>query len=89
LLAVADQRVAGRRVTVHLGEPRSPHGIPGRELETFAAEHARQLRRLQERIADALGRPADEIAADMRAGTLQTAEDAPAYGLLDSVGPPC
>lgn len=84
LLAVADRRVAGRHVTVHLCEPRSPHGIPGRELETLAAEHARQLRRLQERIADACGRPADEIAADMRAGKLLTAEEAREYGLVDA-----
>ena len=32
------------------------HGIPGRELERCAAEHARQLRRLQERLAAACGR---------------------------------
>ena len=87
LLAVADRRVAGRHATVHLCEPRSPHGIPGRELETLAAEHARQLRRLQERVAEACHRPADEIAADMRAGTLLTAQEAQAYGLIDSAGP--
>ena len=87
LLAVADQRVAGRHVTVHLCEPRAPHGIPGRELETLAAEHARQLRHLQERIADACGRPADEIAADMRSGKLLTAEEARDYGLLDTGEP--
>ena len=83
---MADQRVAGPHVTVHLCEPRSPHGIPGRELETLAAEHARQLRRLQERIADACGRPVDEIAADMRAGKLLTPQEAQAYGLIDSAG---
>jgi ATP-dependent Clp protease protease subunit len=83
LLAVADRRTAGRHVTVHLCEPWSPHGIPGRELVTLAAEHARQLRRLQERIAEACGRPADEIAADMRAGKLLTAEEARDYGLID------
>ena len=87
LLAVADQRIAGRHVTVHLSEPRAPHGIPGRELEGVAAEHARQLRRLQERIADACGRPVDEVAADMRAGKLLTAEEARDYGLVDSTGP--
>jgi ATP-dependent Clp protease protease subunit len=73
---------------VHLCEPRSPHGIPGRELEALAAEHARQVRRLQERIAEACGRPADEIAADMRAGKLLTAEQAGDYGLVDATEPP-
>ena len=86
-LAVADRRVVGRHATVHLCEPRSPHGIPGRELEALAAEHARQLRRLQERIAEACDRPADEIAADMRAGKLLTADEARDYGLVDRTDP--
>ena len=87
LLAVADRRVAGRHATLHLTEPRTPHGIPSRDLETVAAEQARQLRRLQERLADACGRPADEIAVDMRAGKLLTADEAQAYGLLDTTAP--
>jgi ATP-dependent Clp protease protease subunit len=87
LLAVAHQRVAGRHATLHLCEPRSPYGIPGRELETLAAEHARQLRQLQARIADACGRPAEELAADMRAGKLLTAEEARDYGLVDTGEP--
>jgi ATP-dependent Clp protease protease subunit len=87
LLAVADQRVAGRHVTVHLCEPRSPHGIPGRELASLAAEQARQLRRLQERLAEACRRPADEITADMRAGRLLTADEAREYGLVDRTEP--
>ena len=56
ILAVADRRIAGRHTTVHLCEPRTVHGIPGRELDALAAEHARQLRRLQERLAAACGR---------------------------------
>jgi ATP-dependent Clp protease protease subunit len=88
LLAVGDRRTAGRHATLHLCEPRSsPHGLPGRELETLAAEHARQLRHLQERMADACGRPVDEIAADMRAGRLLTTDEARDYGLLDRTEP--
>ena len=87
LLAVADRRIAGRHATLHLSEPRTAHGIPGRELETVAAERARQLRRLQERIAAACARPADEIAADMRAGRLLTAQEAQVYGLVDTTEP--
>ena len=83
LLAVADRRLAGRHATVHLCEPRGLHGLPGRDLETGAAEHARQLRRLQERMAEACRRPADEIAADMRAGRLLSADEARDYGLVD------
>lgn len=88
LLAVGDRRIAGRHATVHLTEPRSAHGIPGRELEAVAAERARQLRRLQERMAAACARPVDDIADDMRAGRLLTAQEAQAYGLVDTAGLP-
>jgi ATP-dependent Clp protease, protease subunit len=52
-----------------------------------AAEHARQLRRLQERMAEACRRPADEIAADMRVGRLLSADEARDYGLVDRTEP--
>jgi ATP-dependent Clp protease protease subunit len=84
LLAVADRRTAGAHAMLHLCEPRGPHSIRGQELDTWAAEHARQLRRLQERLATACGRTADEVAADMRAGRLLSAEEAQAYGLVDT-----
>jgi ATP-dependent Clp protease, protease subunit len=83
VLAVADRRVAGAHAMVRLCEPRAPRGVPGYEVEAWAAEHARQLRRLQERLAAACGRPVDEVAADMRAGRLLDAEEARAYGLVD------
>jgi ATP-dependent Clp protease, protease subunit len=85
LLAVADVRTAGPHTTVHLHEPRSPVGVPGPELETAAAEHARRVRRLQERLADACGRTPDEVAADMHPGRLFDAEEAREYGLVDVV----
>ncbi|HEV7213436.1 MAG TPA: ATP-dependent Clp protease proteolytic subunit [Blastococcus sp.] len=84
LLAVADRRSAGRHAMLHLCEPREPH-VLGREVESLAAEHARQLRRLQERLAEACGRPVGEIAADMRAGKLLTVAEARDYGLLDAL----
>lgn len=87
VLAVADRRVAGAHAMVRLCEPRAPRGVPGREVEAWAAEHARQLRRLQERLAAACGRSVDEVAADMRAGRLLDAEEARAYGLVDAAEP--
>jgi ATP-dependent Clp protease protease subunit len=87
LLAVADHRAAGPHAILQLREPRSPVGIPGREVESLAAERARQLRRLQERLAEACRRPVDEIAADMRAGRVLTAEEAQGYGLIDTADP--
>jgi ATP-dependent Clp protease protease subunit len=88
LLAVADHRVAGAHAVLHLCEPRSPHGIPGLEVESLAAERTRRLRALQERLAAACRRPVDEIAADMRAGRLLGAQEAMDYGLVDATEPP-
>jgi ATP-dependent Clp protease protease subunit len=87
VLAVADRRVTGAHAMVRLCEPRAPRGVPGYEVEAWAAEHARQLRQLQERLAAACGRPVDEVAADMRAGRLLDAEEARAYGLVDAAEP--
>lgn len=83
LVAVAGRRTAGAHATFQLSEPRSPRGLSGREVEALAAERARQLRRLQERLAEACGRPMDDVAADMRAGRVLSAEEARAYGLVD------
>jgi ATP-dependent Clp protease protease subunit len=88
VLAVADRRVVGAHATVRLCEPRAPRGVPGHEVEAWAAEHTRQLRRLQERVAAACRRPVDEVAADMRAGRLLDAEEARAYGLADQQAEP-
>jgi ATP-dependent Clp protease protease subunit len=51
-------------------------------------EHARRLRRLQERLAAACRRPVDDIAADMRVGRLLSAHEAQGYGLVDTTEPP-
>jgi ATP-dependent Clp protease protease subunit len=83
LLAVADTRVLGAHATLHLTEPRSPAHLG--EVESAAAEHARRVRRLQERIADACGRDVEQVAAEMRTGRLLTAAEARDYGLADAV----
>jgi ATP-dependent Clp protease, protease subunit len=88
LLAVADKRTAGAHAVLQLTEPRAPGGIPGRELQARAAEHAARLRSLQERLAEACGRPVEEIAADMRSGRLLSAAEARDYGLVDVAEPP-
>ena len=83
VLAVADRRTAGAHAVVHLTEPRSPRRGLGRDVEALAAEHARRLRRLQERMAEATGRDVEQIAADMRTGRLLSTEEAREYGLVD------
>jgi ATP-dependent Clp protease, protease subunit len=86
--AVADRRTAGAHASFRLCEPRAPRGVPGREIEAWAIAHAGQLRRLQARLAEACGRPAEEIAADMRADRLLTATEARDHGLVDTVDAP-
>ncbi|RBY75512.1 ATP-dependent Clp protease proteolytic subunit [Geodermatophilus sp. TF02-6] len=87
VLAVADRRAAGAHATLRLREPRAPRGVPGHEVQAWADEHARQVRRLQERLADACGRPVEQVAADMREGRLLNAAEAREYGLLDADEP--
>jgi ATP-dependent Clp protease protease subunit len=53
-----------------------------------AAEHARRLRRLQERLAAACRHTVGDIAADMRAGRLLSAQEAQDYGLVDTIDSP-
>jgi ATP-dependent Clp protease, protease subunit len=86
VLAVADRRTAGGHALFQLTEPSSPRHVGGRDVGAWAAEHGRQVRRLQERLAEACHRPVDEIVADMRAGKLLGAEEAREYGLVDDVG---
>ncbi len=87
LLAVADHRVAGPHAMLHLREPRAGHALHGRDVEAWAAERARQLHRLQERLAAACGRPVEQIAADMATGLLLGAQEAKDYGLVDVAEP--
>jgi ATP-dependent Clp protease, protease subunit len=88
VLAVADRRVAGAHASFRLCEPRAPRGVPARDVEAWAAAHAGQVRRLHARLAEACGRPAEEIAADMRADRLLTAAEARDYGLVDTADAP-
>ena len=87
VLAVADHRVAGPHAVLNLREPADGRRLHGRELESWAAEHARRLGGLHERLAQACGRPVAEIAADMAAGRLLTAQEAREYGLVDAMEP--
>ena len=83
LLAVGDVRTAGPHAVLQLADPQPPRGVRGWDVEAWAAEHARTVERLHERLAEATGRPVAELAADMRAQRVLTAEEAREYGLLD------
>lgn len=82
VLAAAEQRAAHRHTTFVLTAPQFTAEGTADELATFAEQHDRQSARLAGLIADATGRPADEIAADLATGRLLTAAEAEAYGLI-------
>jgi ATP-dependent Clp protease protease subunit len=88
LLAVGDVRSAGPHALLQMVDPQPPRGVRGWDVEAWAAEHARQIRRLNERLAQACGRPVEEVAADMGAGRLLSADEARTYGLVDATVPP-
>ncbi|MDQ3885944.1 MAG: ATP-dependent Clp protease proteolytic subunit [Actinomycetota bacterium] len=85
ILAVADHRTAARHATLHLREPRTQWSGHATDVTVHAEHHQRQLRFLQERIAQSCRRPTDAVAADMRTGRILTAEEAQGYGLVDTV----
>ena len=56
-----------------------------RDIEAFAAHHAAQLRTFTARLAQAVGRPPERVAADLDAGRFLDARQAAAYGLVDEI----
>lgn len=86
VLAVADQRRAGPNTILHMCDP-PPSGVDAAlDLPVYAQQHTHQLKRLHECIAAVCRRDVDAIAHDMQDGRLLDAEQARAYGLVDSTG---
>lgn len=85
LLTAADQVLAHPHARFHLSEPRVEISGRADEVAIAAEHHAAMLRDLVNRIAEAAGRPAEEIAEDLRRGRYLTAGEAVDYGLVDRV----
>ena len=85
LLGVAERRSAAPHARFHLCQPRARFdGTP----DAIAAQSRLQqdlLWRLYALLARRTGRPAEEIAEDMRRGVYLDAEEARVYGLVDAV----
>jgi ATP-dependent Clp protease protease subunit len=82
VLAAAEQREAQRHTMFVLSLPHFSAEGTADELATLAEQHDRQTDRLRDLIADATGRPADEVAHDLE-GRMLSAEEAQQYGLID------
>jgi len=85
VVAVAAHRAATPHARFRLGQPRTTFsGTP----DAIAAQSRQQqdlLWRLHARLARVTGRPAEEIAEDVRRGHYLDAREALAYGLIDEI----
>jgi ATP-dependent Clp protease protease subunit len=85
VLSAADHRAATSHTRFHLAQPTARFtGTP----EAIAAQSRQQqelLWKLYGHLARRIGRPAEEIAEDMRRGRYLDAREALAYGLIDEI----
>lgn len=88
VVAAADRRLAAPHARFHLSQPLARFaGTP----EAIAAQSRQQqelLWKLYARLARRTGRPAEEIAEDMRRGRYLDAREALDYGLIDEIATP-
>jgi ATP-dependent Clp protease protease subunit len=85
VLAVCDHRTAAPHASLRLHEPAVELTGTARDLEGRVAAHRAGWAAWCTRVGAAVGRPADEVAADAAAGRFLTPPEAVAYGLVDEV----
>ncbi len=85
VVAVGARRYAAPHAQFHLTEPEV--WVRGRasHLAVWAEHHRAELERFVERLAEATGRPAEHVEADLSMGRWLGADEACRYGLVDSV----
>ena len=82
VLAAAEQREAHRHTMFILSSPHFKGDGTADQLAALADQHERQVARMRALIAQATGRPEDEVAADLDPGRVLTADEAVEYGLV-------
>jgi ATP-dependent Clp protease protease subunit len=85
VLAVTDHRSASPHTRFRLAQPRAQFSGTAHQIAAHSQQQRRLLWSLQARIAKATGRPAEEIAEDMRRGRRLDAREALEYGLIDAI----
>ncbi|HVM64684.1 MAG TPA: ATP-dependent Clp protease proteolytic subunit [Acidimicrobiales bacterium] len=85
IVAVAERRACTPHARFLLRDAEATMRGSAADLARWAEHHLRQVRRFHERVAAAVRRPVEEVAADHAAGRYLTAEEALAYGLVDEV----
>jgi ATP-dependent Clp protease, protease subunit len=86
VLAAADQRSAYRHARFKLAEPRAA-GVTGTadEVAAAAGQHLRELEEMVLRLVEVTGQTRSRIEDDLSAGRVLSAQEALAYGLIDSI----
>jgi ATP-dependent Clp protease protease subunit len=83
--AAAHDRRAHPHALFVLAEPRVDATGDVESLAVAADQHRHRVAALVARIADACGRPADDVADDVRRGRVLAADEAAGYGLVGTV----
>jgi len=86
MLVAAKRRSSYPHATFRLSEPRTELKGTATEVAAHEANHRGLADDLYARIADATGRSPEQVRADARTGRFLSAEDAVAYGLVDTIG---
>jgi len=85
VVAAAHRRVAAPHVRFHLSQPTTRFGGTPDEIAAQNRQQQELLWKLYGRLARRTGRPAEEIAEDMRRGRYLDADEALEYGLVDEI----
>jgi len=85
LLAAADHRVAAPHTRFHLSQTTTQLAGSPEEIRARSRQQQELLWKLYGRLARRTGRPAEEIAEDIRRGRYLDAREALDYGLIDEI----
>ena len=85
VVAVADHCVAAPHARFHLSQPTTRFVGTPEEIAAQSRQQQELLWKLYARLARRTGRPAEEIAEDMRRGRYLDAPEALDYGLIDEI----
>jgi ATP-dependent Clp protease, protease subunit len=88
VVAAGARRVAAPHAQFHLTEPEISVSGNASQLAAWAEQHRVELERFVKRLAQATGRPAEHLEADLSLGRWLGAEDALRYGLVDEIWGP-
>jgi ATP-dependent Clp protease protease subunit len=87
VVAAGDERSASPHSVFRLLAPSVAASGTAEQITAQSEAHRALLWRFQARVARATGRPAEDVAEDMRKGRYLGAQEALGYRLIDTIGP--